>query len=204
MWDKKEKRGSNSALKNRYYTGTKLSEHKFLRLLHGFAEGVPISALEPTTHVSGKTIRTTYCTLRERLAEAVFVEPEKFGAAGLLLAQDSETQLLLAVTKSDVMKRHCKRHAPRLSCPIAEQALTTEMFVRLVCAVDLRGIEIDEGLIKALTDGIAQLRPRDPVQRLADFIPGAKPHAHRAFRLFKDYRRYLLKNPLGTNTIGAQ
>lgn len=195
---KKQKRARTSALKNRYYAGAKLSEHKFLRILHGFAEGMTIQELEKTTHVSGKTIRTTYRALRTRLAEAVFEEPEKFGGAGLLLADDTGNQMLSAVAKSTVMRRNRKRHAPRMSCPIAEQALISETLVRLVCTVDLRHVEIEERVIEALALGITQLRPRHPLQRLAAFIPGARPHAHPSLQLYGDYRRYLLKNSLRT------
>jgi hypothetical protein len=42
------------------------------------------------------------------------------------------------------------------------------------------------------------LHPASHCKSLAEFIPGAKPHGHPELRLYQDYRRYLLKNPLGT------
>jgi hypothetical protein len=159
-----------------------------------------IQEFEKTMHVSGKTIRDTYRALRERLAEAVFVEPEKFGGAANLLLHESADHLIHAVQRSPAFRRHRRHHAPRLSCPVEEQALATEKLVRLVYTLDLRGLDIDETAIEALANGITQLRQRDPLQKLAEFIPGAKPHAHASMRLYEDYRRYLLKNPLGRST----
>jgi hypothetical protein len=184
-------------LKNRYCAGAKLSEHKFLRILHGFAEGMTVQELERTTHVSGKTIRATYRALRQNLARAIIIEPDKFGGAANLLLHESANHLLLAVQRSPAFRRYRRRHAPRLSCPVEELALATEKLVRLIYTLDLRGLDIDETVIEALANGITQLRQRDPLQKMADFIPAAKPHAHTSLRLYEDYRRFLLKNPLG-------
>lgn len=60
-----------------------------------------------------------------------------------------------------------------------------EAAVRLLCALDLRqtGLNVDENaareIVLRLADAIPRLNPRDPLQKLAEFIPGAKPHAHR-------------------------
>jgi hypothetical protein len=197
---KKQKRARKEALKNRYFAGAKLSEHKFLRLLRGYAEGLTIQELAKTTHVSGKTIRATYRALRERLAEAAYAHPERFGGAANLLLHESANHLIHAVQRSPAFRRYRRHHAPRLSCPVEEQALATEKLVRLVYTLDLRGLDVDETVIEALANGITQLRPRDPLQKLAEFIPAAKPHAHPTMRLYEDYRRYLLKNPLGRST----
>lgn len=194
---KKQKTERKHAPKNRYYAGAKLSEHKFLRLLHGFAEGVPLQELKPTTHVSGKTIRATYRALRRHLPNAAQAHPERFGGAAQILKHGEATHLIQSVRKSPKFRRYSKRHAPRLSCSLEEQALATEKLVRLVCALDLRNVDIDDAVIDGLAGGIAQLSPRAPLERLAEFIPGAKPHAHPTLRLYEDYRRYLLKNPLG-------
>lgn len=69
--------------------------------------------------------------------------------------------------------------------------------MRIFCALDLRGLEVDGHLLAQIAEAFAALRPGDPLQKLADFIPGAKSHAHPELRLYEDYRRYLLKHPLG-------
>ncbi|MFA5951905.1 MAG: hypothetical protein WC807_16645 [Hyphomicrobium sp.] len=56
----------------------------------------------------------------------------------------------------------------------------------------------DDRLLAQIAEAFTALHPRDPLQKLAEFIPGVKPHAHPELRLFEDYRRYLLKNPLGS------
>lgn len=72
-----------------------------------------------------------------------------------------------------------------------------EKLVRLICTLDLRNVEIDDAVMDGLAEGIVRLRPRDPPERLAEFIPGARTHAHPSLRLYEDYRRHLLKNPMG-------
>lgn len=199
----KPKRAARIALKNRYYAGAKLSEHKFLRLLHGFAQSTPIDVLEPSTHVSGKTIRATYGALRAHLPIAISVHPERFSGAGLVLASYETPALFHAARYSPVFRRHRRRHALRLKCPDEELEHIHETAVRLLCALDLRevGLHEDENaareIVLRLAEAIPRLHPREPMQKLAEFIPGAKPFAHPELRLYEDYRRYLLKNPLG-------
>lgn len=201
--EKQKIRRRNQPL-NRYYAGAKLSEHKFLRLLHGFAESTPIKVLEPSTHVSGKTIRAIYSALRGHLPIAINAHPEKFSGAGLLLSHHEAPALLHAAKRSLVFRRHRRHHAPRLTCPDEELEHIYEMAVRLLCALDLRevGILADEDaareIVLRLADSVPRLHPREPFQKLSDFIAGAKPHAHPELRLYEDYRRHLLKNPLGT------
>lgn len=199
----KQKRAARIAQKNRYYAGAKLSEHKFLRLLHGFAAGTTLKALEPKTHTSGKTIRTTYSALRGGLTCAAIAHPEQFGQAGRILAHESAPKLFHAVLQSRRFKRHRQHHAPRLACPLQEDLFVMEKIVRLLCALDLRDLPLSDdaavgALIDLLCEAIPRLHAREPRQRLADLIPGAKPFTHDGLRLFEDYRRYLLKNPLGT------
>lgn len=203
----KPKRAARIALKNRYYAGAKLSEHKFLRLLHGFATNTPINALEPSTHVSGKTIRATYGALRAHLPIATSVHPEIFSGAGLVLAHHETPALFHAARHSPVFRRHRRHHAPRLTCPDEELEHIHETAVRLLCALDLREVGLHESettreIVLRLADAIPRLHPREPMQKLAEFIPGAKPFAHPELRLYEDYRRYLLKNPLGSTMNG--
>ena len=74
-----------------------------------------------------------------------------------------------------------------------------EFAVRVLCALDLRNVKAETELVlQYLAVGIGALKARDPLQKLTEFIPGAKPHAHPELRLYEDYRRNLLKNPLGT------
>lgn len=196
--DKKQKRARNGARKNRYCAGAKLSEHKFLRILRGYAEGLTITELQVSTHVSGKTIRATYQALRERLAFAVFEGQENFGRAGSYLSAPGAEALLEAMKAGRLFKQHRKRHAPRLRCSQEERLLVIELTVRLFWALDLRNCSEagPEQILKAIASGLSQLKSRAALQHLADFIPGAKPFAHPGLRFYEDYRRYLLRNPL--------
>jgi len=199
----KQKIRRRSPLLNRYYRGAKLSEHKFLRLLHGFAQSTPIKALEPTTHVSGKTIRSTYGTLRAQLPIATQREWARFSHAGLYLFEDDGIALegrriIASIERTRRFSRYVKRHAPRLSSSEDEHLFLLEKAVRIFCALDLRGLDVDDRLLAQIAEAFTALRPGEPLQKLAEFIPGAKPHAHPELRLYEDYRRYLLKNPLGT------
>lgn len=205
MGEQKEKSSARKrAAKNRYCAGAKLSEHKFLRILRGFAEGIPIQALEATTRVSGKTIRATYKALRANLVHAALEHPDRFGGAGHLLFHDHAHCLLYSMRHSPHFRRHRRHHAPRLSCAEEEQRFVTEAAVRLFCALDLREWplhEDEEAKVKVLirlTETLPRLRARDPLHRLAELIPQARPHAHPTLRLYEDYRRYLLKNPLAS------
>lgn len=200
----KTKKARNSAPRNRYYVGAKLSEHKFLRLLRGFAEGKPINVLEPSTHVSDKTIRATYGALRAHLPIAISKHPESFSGAGLVLIHPEAPALFHAARHSPIFRRHRRHHAPRLKCPDEEMEHIHETAVRLLCALDLRevGLHKDEHAVRdillRLADTVPRLSPREPLQKLAAFIPGAKPFAHPELKFYEDYRRCLLKNPLGT------
>lgn len=193
----------NSAPRNRYYAGAKLTEHKFLRLLLGFAQSTPIKVLEPTTHVSGKTIRATYGTLRAHLPTATQCERARFSKAGVYLFEDESItpegrQIIASIERTRRFSRYIKRHAPRLSSCEDEYLFLIEKAVRIFCALDLRGVEVDARLLSQIAEAFTALRPGEPLQKLADFIPGVKPHAHPELRLYEDYRRCLLKNPLGT------
>jgi hypothetical protein len=195
---KKQKRARKRALKNRYCAGAKLSEHKFLRILRGFAEGMTLSALEPMTHVSGKSIRATYQALRERLADAVHEQPLMFGGAGTYLAHPDAKVLLTAIRSSAAFRRYRKLHAPRMKDESEVQLLVLEFAVRLFCALDLRNLNAElEAVLQCLSVGIGALQSRDPLHKLANFICGARPHAHPGARLYEDFRRYLLRTRLG-------
>ena len=197
----KQKTGRKSTPRNRYVAGTKLSEHKFLRILHGYAEGLPIKTLEPRTHVSGKTIRSTYGRLRAQLPTATKRDRARFSHAGVYLFEGEAIapegrQIIASIERTRRFARYIKRHAPRLSSCEEEHLFLLEKAVRIFCALDLRGVEVDERLLAQIAEAFTALHSRDPLQKLADFIPGAKPHAHPELRLYEDYRRYLLKNPL--------
>lgn len=199
----KQKNGRRCAPRNRYVAGAKLSEHKFLRLLHGFAVSTPIGLLEPTTHVSGKTIRATYGALRAHLPIATQRDRARFSKAGVYLFEGEGItpegrRIIASIERTRRFSRYIKRHAPRLSSCEDEQHFLMEKAVRIFCALDLRGVEVDARLLAQIAEAFAVLHPRDPLQKLAEFIPGAKPFAHDGLRLYEDYRRYLLTNPLGT------
>jgi len=195
---KKQKRARKEALKNRYYAGAKLSEHKFLRILHGFAAGIPIKELEKMTHTSAKTIRAIYRLLRERLALAIFAEPESFGRAGFYLTRPAASTLLDAARNSIHFRRYKKRHAPRPKYPADERALLIELTVRVFCALDLRGLKIElDAVLEILAHGLLKLKGHQPLQKLVHAIPGVRSNGYPAMRFYEDYRRFLLKNPLG-------
>lgn len=200
-WVEKQKKRRAHAPRNRYVLGAKLSEHKFLRVLDGYARGTPVSALEPTTHVSGKTIRATYGTLRAHLPLATQRECARFSHAGVYLFESEgitpEGRCILAsIERTRRFGRYIKRHAPRLSSCEDEHLFLMEKAVRIFCSLDLRGLDADEHLLAQIAEAFTALHPREPLQKLADFIPGARPHAHPELRFYEDYRRYLLKNPL--------
>ncbi|MTD94362.1 hypothetical protein GIW81_08445 [Hyphomicrobium sp. xq] len=197
----KQKSAAASPRRNRYCAGAKLSEHKFLRILHGYAEGLPVKTLEPRTHVTAKTIRSTYGTLRAHLPVATRRERARFSHAGVYLFEGERIApegrcILASIERTRRFGRYIKRHAPRLSSCEDEHLFLLEKAVRIFCALDLRGVDLDERLLAQIGEAFTALHPRDPLQKLADFIPGAKPHAHPELRLYEDYRRYLLKNPL--------
>jgi hypothetical protein len=198
----KQKTCARTAPRNRYVAGAKLSEHKFLRILHGYAEAMPIKALEPTTHVSGKTIRATFRVLRTNLPIAAQRDRGRFANAGsLMFAEAGITpagrEIIASIERTRRFSRYIKRHAPRLSSSDDEYLFVLEKAVRIFCALDLRSVQADQRLVAQIAEAFTALHPRDPLQKLADFIPGTKPHAHPELRLYEDYRRYLLKTPLG-------
>jgi hypothetical protein len=196
----KQKIGRRSAPRNRYCAGAKLSEHKFLRILDGYARGLTIKTLEPKTHVTGKTIRSTYRALRAHLPIAAQHEPSRFAHAGdylfegEILTQEGR-RLIARIERTRRFSRYIQRHAPRSSSD-DDILFLLEKVVRIFCALDLRGSHVDSQLIAHIAEAFAALRPGEPLQNLAAFIPGARPHAHPELRLYEDYRRWLLKNPL--------
>jgi hypothetical protein len=198
----KQKTGRRITPRNRYVAGAKLSEHKFLRILHGYAESTPIKALEPTTHVSGKTIRNTYRVLRTNLPTAAQCDRARFSHAGVYLFEGEgitpeARRIIASIERTRRFSRYIKRHAPRLSSVEEERLFVLEKAVRIFCALDLRGLEVNERMMAQIAEAFTALKPGDPLQKLADFIPGARPHAHSELRLYEDYRCSLLKNPLG-------
>jgi hypothetical protein len=70
--------------------------------------------------------------------------------------------------------------------------------VRIFCALDLRGVDVDERVLAQIAEAFTVLRPGEPLQKLAEYVPGARPYAHPELRLYEDYRRHLLKHPLRT------
>lgn len=197
----KQKIGRRRARRNRYCSGAKLSEHKFLRILQGYAHARTIGELEPTTHVTGKTIRATYRVLRANLTIAAQREQARFASAGLYLFEGERVApqgrvILAAIERTRRFARYIKRHAPRLSSDAEERLFLIEKAVRIFCALDLRGVEVDERMLEEIASAFTALRPGQPLHNLAEFIPGARPHLHPEWRLYEDYRRYLLRNPL--------
>lgn len=198
---RKQKTGSGGRPRNRYFAGAKLSEHKFLRILEGYAEGLPITMLEPTTHVSGKSIRGTYRALRTHLPLAVQRDRDRFAGTGaLLLAGGAPSpdgrRLLAQIERSRRFARYVTIHAPRINSAEEEQLLLFEKAVRVICTLDIRGMELDDSLLDDIGMAFSSLRSREPLGNIAKAVPRLRAHAHPALRLYEDYRRYLLRNPL--------
>ncbi|ODA66584.1 hypothetical protein A7A08_02351 [Methyloligella halotolerans] len=220
----KTKKGARgSAPKNRYCIGAKLSEHKFLRLLRGLSENMPVQALAPSTHVSGKTIRATYRSLRAELASAVRIQPDRFGATGTLLfldetLSDHGREILRRVYRSRDFRLYRKRHAPRLKDEFDERNLLINKAVRMFCAIalplaastaDASGAMEALHLLEAIDFNLPSLRrlvegrESDLTDNrcATDFLHAAisvQRHHFPELRLYEDFRRYLLKNPLGS------
>jgi len=223
----KTKNGARGcAPKNRYCVGAKLSEHKFLRLLRGLADNMPVQELEPRTHISGKTIRSTYRSLRAELASAVRAEPERFGGTGTVLFADgclteNGREILRRVYRSGEFRLYRKRHAPRLKDEFDERNLLVNKTVRMFCAVALplvslqadasavadtvkllEAIDFDLPLLRRFVEGrIPAAQPTDNRNGCSsEFLDAARDvqrHHYPERRLYEDFRRYLLKNPLG-------
>lgn len=195
---KKQKRARKSAQRNRYYRSARLSEHKFLRILQGYADRMTIQELDATIRVTARTIRETYGKLRSALPDAIEAMPDAFGGAGRVLAHPDAAQLLDAIRTSRCFRRYLRMHAPRAKPGEGLDILTVEFAVRVLCALDLRSVQIDEEeIIQALAEAVLTHKPRAPLSTLAAAIPGARPHGHPEARLFDDYRRLLLTQPLG-------
>jgi hypothetical protein len=157
-----------------------------------------LSALDSMTHTSGKTIRATYWLLRMRLAEAVLDDEDAFGRAGFYLSQPCAVELLNAIAVSAAFRRYRRIHAPRLKDQNREQLLVLEFAVRILCALDLRNVHANpESILQMLRVSIGPLKLRDPLQKLAESLAGARPHAGAGRRLYEDYRRHLLRKPAG-------
>lgn len=106
-------------------------------------------------------------------------------------------RIIAGIGRTRRFNRYIKRHAPRLSSCEEERLFLLEKVVRIFCALDLGGMDVDARLLAQIAEAFSTLHPREPLQKLAQFIPCAKPHAHPEMRLYADYRRYLLKNPIG-------
>lgn len=207
MRTSKNKKQRALSLRNRYAYGAKMSEHKFLKVLRGYADSRTIGELAPHTRVSAKTIRATYTALRARLPLAAQLHPDAFGQAGQLLwsggqLREGNGSFLQTLEESRLYKRHRQRHTPRLERAELEQLLLLETAIRFLCALDLRASLHHHGdreaILMALGDAVPTLKGKDWRYQLCAGIPGARPHGHPHKRLFDDYRRALLRCPLGS------
>jgi len=128
-------------------------------------------------------------------------ELNTFGAAGIFLSLPEARALLDAIRASAKFRRYRKQHAPRLKDAHEVHVLVQEFAVRMFCALDLRNVTAEpESILQILIFCIRAMNSRDPLQKMAAFIPGSRSHAYPAERLYKDYRRLLLKLPLGEDS----
>ncbi len=143
--------------KNRYHRGAKLSEHRFLRVLRGFADDQTARETSDATGISEKTIQNLFDRVRERLMRAVLIHPVRFGGAGYFLFDDRKISrrgsiLFDVVSGSFLFKRTLMRHAPRVGATGAPKAafsfLLLETVVRIFCTLshpkDNEGLYSDE------------------------------------------------------------
>ena len=138
------------------------------------------------------------------MQEAVQNQPAAFAGVGDYLfdgdgISDNGKQLLGALKGSKRFRRYMQRHSPRLRSVEGEGLFLLEKTTRIFCALDLRGVEVDAARMEEISRGILRLQASDPLQRLAEFVADARPHAHPIRRLYENYRRYLLECPLGTS-----
>lgn len=143
--------------------------------------------------------------LRTHLPFAAHQDRGRFAGAGTYLFESDgitpEGRCIFAsIERTRRFGRYIKRHAPRLSSSEDERLFLLEKAIRIFCVLDLRGAEVDARLLAQIAEAFTALRPGEPLQKLADFIPDAKPHAHPGLRFYEDYRRYLLRYPLKSNT----
>lgn len=129
--------------KNRYMRNAKLSEYRFLKILRGFAYGLPPKAVAEESGISEKTIRATFDALRLKVREAAMSGKDIFGFGSRYLFEDGQltekgTVFLESVAKSRLFKSYMAEHAPRL-----KDDATRELYV-----FDL-GMRIFAGLIVA-------------------------------------------------------
>lgn len=197
---------SKTGLKNRYYVGSKISEHKFLRILRGFADDIPIEALEATTHLTGQTIRTSYRLLRAELVWHVKKYPDELGSVGKLVFDGLDfrpqgREFLLDLYRSPYFLQHRRRHGQRLHCELQKEHFLLEAAVRLFCTVDLRTLDLEDELTKnlvllQLSNALHSISTWREMKEIHTHIAGARSHYHPLDRFFEEYRRSLLKHPL--------
>lgn len=186
--------------------------------------------------VTEKTIRATYRLLRDRLPEAIMMNPQGFGGAGYHLLPDRRLgvkgkRFLATIARSDIYARHAEHYAPRLSDMRGMGNLLFEVAVRMLCNTSLRqGAMIDyaqdtkAALREAsqIADWIRENRDREGflerngrlIRRFAQIAEGmelilehetfaalrtqSREHRYPAELLYNDFRRHLLKHPLGS------
>jgi hypothetical protein len=76
------------------------------------------------------------------------------------------------------------------------QLLLCENVVRIFYTLDLRSVELGELLAAQIAETFTAVHPREPLQKLAEFLAKVRPHAHPELRLYENYRRYLRRNPM--------
>lgn len=84
-------------------------------------------------------------------------------------------EIIASIERTRRFSRYIKRHAPRLSSSDDEYLFVLEKAVRIFCALDLRSVQADQRLLAQIAEAFAALKPGEPLQKLAEFIPGAKP-----------------------------
>jgi hypothetical protein len=140
---RRKKSPRRPTLRNRYHRRAKLSEYKFLQVLQGFADDLPIDDAAKRTRISSKTVRALYRGLREKLIAAALHDPFAFGGAGRFLIDngrlgDRGRRFLEELAKTETYDRHLQRHAPRIGGKANASVELFECAVRSFCTMSMR------------------------------------------------------------------
>lgn len=154
-----EKARSRSRPKNRYVRNAKLSEYRFLRILHSFAYGLSPKDAAIETGISEKTVRATYASLRQKVMEAAKTAKPIFGLGSRYLYEDGKLTekgaiFLEAVSCSRVFESYIDDHAPRLRDEAERESYVFDLGMRILTGLVVAEDEfysISPGLQRSLT-----------------------------------------------------
>ncbi|MEO0696961.1 MAG: hypothetical protein AAFY84_12770 [Pseudomonadota bacterium] len=180
--------------RNRYMRGSKLSEHRFLKVVRAYADDLTVSEAAKATRIAERSVRPLYDRLRERLMRGVISNPKAFGWSGFFLFEDTVIStrghaIFDIVSESDFFASTRARHAPRVGLttelhPERFSSLLFETTVRIFCALSTRDLEnslYSEDIRQAIDDVqeisrfIAERQNRSLNENLYDILEAEFP-----------------------------